>query len=184
MKRFAQRHMYLGIDAIAARDLGFAVAKKVGAATASSTSSASLGRTETQQALLPPTAMPSTGASGMTAGQKRSSSLEGYSRKRNEARGRGGSKRMREMSPIRPERGRDRDRDRERDWERDKDKDGTGRRGDGGPSRPPRRRPSPGLDWDRNDREKEDEKRGPTLPGVISSFIGELPVASCFDGMS
>ncbi|KAF8631737.1 hypothetical protein AX15_002220 [Amanita polypyramis BW_CC] len=202
MKRFAQRHMYLGIDAIASRDLGFATTKKAGASATSSvgtssTSGAPLGRTETQQSLLgPSTTSPSAGTPGMTAGHKRPSSPEGYNRKRDESRGRGGGpsadyghKRMREMSPVRPERGRDRDRDRDRererdrDWERDRERDRDGRRGgDGGPSGPPRRRHSPGWDREKRDKEKEDEKRGPTLPGVISWFIGELPSASCFDG--
>ncbi|KAL9712323.1 mRNA 3'-end-processing protein rna14 [Leucoagaricus gongylophorus] len=43
IKRFAQRHLYLTIDAIAQRDLGFAIARKE-----SSTTSNSLTRTETQ----------------------------------------------------------------------------------------------------------------------------------------
>ena len=43
IKRFAQRHIYLGTDAIAARDLGFAMARKA--------NTSSLGRTETQTSL-------------------------------------------------------------------------------------------------------------------------------------
>jgi len=40
IKRLAQRHIYLGMDAIAARDLGFAMARKA--------TTSSLGRMETQ----------------------------------------------------------------------------------------------------------------------------------------
>ncbi|KAF8632394.1 hypothetical protein AX17_004835 [Amanita inopinata Kibby_2008] len=222
MKRFAQRHMYLGVDAIASRDLGFAMAKKAGASGASSTSGASaagsgiggggapLGRTETQQLL-----MPSTPVSAGT-GHKRPSSPDGggggggggggYGRKRDESRGRGGGpgsdygaghKRMREMSPMRPERGRgggDRDRERERDRERDRDRERErdGRwGGEAGlpppPIPPPRRRYSPTpTSWEREkgrDKDRDEDKgRGPPLPNIISWFIGELPAPSCFDG--
>lgn len=44
IKLFAQRHMYLGLDAIAARDLGFAMACKVA-------NRDELGRLETQQSI-------------------------------------------------------------------------------------------------------------------------------------
>ncbi|KAF8720570.1 hypothetical protein AX14_010937 [Amanita brunnescens Koide BX004] len=203
MKRFAQRHMYLGVDAIASRDLGFATSKKAGGASSSAVSTSStggppLGRTETQQSLLgTSTTTPLSGAPSFGAGLKRPSSTEGYNRKRDDSRGRGGGpsvdhghKRMREMSPGRPERGRmregdrdrdrDRDRERDRDWERDRDREREGRR-DSGP--PPRRRQhSPGWERERREREKEEEKRGPALPNVISWFIGELPSATYFDG--
>ena len=198
--------MYLGVDAIASRDLGFATSKKPGinasfsGVSTSSTGGAPLTRTETQQSLLgTSTATAIGGAPSFGAGLKRPPSTEGYNRKRDDSRGRGGGpsvdhghKRMREMSPSRPERGRmgerdrdrdrDRDRERDRDWERDRDRDGR-RGGEGGP--PPRRRQhSPGWERERREREKEkeEEKRGPALPAVISWFIGELPSASYFDG--
>ncbi|KAM6489260.1 Suppressor of forked protein (Suf) domain containing protein [Amanita muscaria] len=215
MKRFAQRHTYLGVDAIASHDLGFAFAKKPGRPSAGSVSAVSgsqssvsvsaagapLGRTETQQSLLGSGYMSSSGIGGSGTGpggglgagvgHKRPSSPDGYSRKREDSRGQTGGpsvdhghKRMREMSPMRPERGRmgDRDRDRDRDrGDRERDRERDGRWGEGGP---PRRRHSPG--WEREkrekEREKEEEKKVPTLPAVLSWFIGELPAASCFDG--
>ena len=68
IKRFAQRHMYLGIDAIADRDLEFAMARK---ATATST----LGKSETQQSI-----------SGLNQGTKRMASPD-YRNKREDNRG-------------------------------------------------------------------------------------------------
>jgi hypothetical protein len=47
IKRFAQRHIYLGTDAIAQRDLGVALARKE-----STSSAGSLTRTETQQSFV------------------------------------------------------------------------------------------------------------------------------------
>ncbi|KAG5637435.1 hypothetical protein H0H81_004594 [Sphagnurus paluster] len=168
IKRFAQRHIYLGTDAIAARDLGFAMARKA-------TSGAQpLGRSETQQSLV------STGAvnnsNGANATHKRPASPD-Y-RKREE-RGGGGDysqshKRARPLSP--PPRS-DRDRDR---WE----------------PPPPRRRfsPPPQNAWERENRdrappppqrvqEREEEKpKIPAIPNVISWFVGELPAPASFDG--
>ena len=45
IKWFAQCHIYLGMDAIAAHDLGFAIARKGAARNG-------IGRTETQQSLV------------------------------------------------------------------------------------------------------------------------------------
>jgi len=45
IERFAQHHIYLGMDAIAARDLGFAMARQGAAGNG-------IGRTETQQSLM------------------------------------------------------------------------------------------------------------------------------------
>ncbi|KIL59526.1 hypothetical protein M378DRAFT_1067821 [Amanita muscaria Koide BX008] len=167
-----------------------------------SAAGAPLGRTETQQSLLGSGYMSSSGIGGSGTGpggglgagvgHKRPSSPDGYNRKREDSRGQTGGpsvdhghKRMREMSPMRPERGRmgDRDRDRDRDrGDRERDRERDGRWGEGGP---PRRRHSPG--WEREkrekEREKEEEKKVPTLPAVLSWFIGELPAASCFDAI-
>ncbi|KAF8650367.1 hypothetical protein AX16_005263 [Volvariella volvacea WC 439] len=202
IKRFAQRHIYLGTDAIASRDLGFALARKSqaaaaatnagagpspsngGAAAAASTplsastsgptgGSTPLGRTETSQSL---TGIP-TGPS-----HKRPPSPD-YGRKRDD-------KRMRGMSPTGGgPGGRDRDRERERDrWE----SGGGGAGGGGGPGGRGRRgvSPTPAASWERErdrppvpSRDRDDEKgRGPTLPQVLSWFISELPAASSFDG--
>ncbi|KAF5371988.1 hypothetical protein D9615_008143 [Tricholomella constricta] len=167
IKRFAQRHIYLGTDAIAARDLGFAMARKA-------TTAQPLGRSETAQSLS------STGGGGgggttssnNNAPHKRPASPD-Y-RKREE-RGGGGDysqshKRARPLSP--PPRG-ERDRDR---WD------------------PPRRRFSPGPQpaWERENRERaplppprvqqEREEEKPKIPNVISWFVGELPAPASFDG--
>ena len=177
IKRFAQRHMYLGIDAIADRDLGVAMARKA-------TATNSLGKSETQQSLM---------SSGLTQGTKRNASPD-YRGKREDIRGGSGggggsgdynqSKRMRPSSP--PPRGVDRDR--ETRW-------------DGGPSsrRRPFSPPPPTSSWDRDDRpprgrdplppsraqEREEEKpRQVSIPPVISWFVGDLPTASSFDGDS
>jgi cleavage stimulation factor subunit 3 len=167
--------MYLGIDAIADRDLGFAMARKA-------TATNSLGKSETQQSLI----------SSGPQGTKRMASPD-YRGKREDNRGSGGSgggdynnqgnKRMRPSSP--PPRGVDRDR--ETRWE--------------GPSTSSRRRPfsppPPASTWDRDDRppprareplppraqEREEEKpRQVSIPPVISWFVGDLPAASSFDG--
>jgi len=173
IKRFAQRHMYLGTDAIADRDLGFALARKA-------TAPNPLGKSETQQSLM----------SSGTQGTKRVASPD-YRNKREDNRGVGvggggggggdysqGSKRMRPSSPPRGV-----DRDRETRWE--------------GPSS--RRRPfspPPTSAWDRDDRprarepllppraqEREEEKpRQISIPPVISWFVGDLPAATSFDG--
>ena len=178
IKRFAQRHMYLGIDAIADRDLGVAMARKA-------TATNSLGKSETQQSLF---------SSGPTQGTKRMASPD-YRGKREDNRGGSGggggsgdyniqgSKRMRPSSPPPP---RGVDRDREPRWE-------------GGPSsrRRPFSPPPPTSSWDRDDRpprgreplppsraqEREEEKpRQVSIPPVVSWFVGELPTASSFDG--
>ena len=163
--------MYLGIDAIADRDLEFAMARK---ATATST----LGKSETQQSI-----------SGLNQGTKRMASPDYRNKREDNNRGGSGgsadyngqgSKRMRPSSP--PPRGVDRDR--EMRWE--------------GPSsrRRPFSPPPPTSSWDRDDRprareplppsraqEREEEKpRQVSIPPVISWFVGDLPTASSFDG--
>ena len=97
IKRLAQRHIYLGTDAIADRDLGFAVARRSGGN--------SVGRTETTQSVL-------TSSQNTAPPPKRPASPD-Y-RKRDDGRAgdfAGGHKRPRGSSPGR---GPDRDRDR---WE-------------------------------------------------------------------
>ena len=171
IKRFAQRHMYLGIDAIADRDLGFALARKA-------TPANPLGKSETQHSLM---------SSGTPQGTKRVASPDYRNKREDNNRGVGGSggsggdynnpgnKRMRASSP------RGADRDRETRWE--------GRRR---PFSPP-----PSV-WDRDDRprareplqpsriqEREEEKpRQVSIPSVISWFVGDLPTSHAFDGDS
>ncbi|KAG6837133.1 hypothetical protein H0H93_014038 [Arthromyces matolae] len=154
IKRFAQRHTYLGVDAIAAQDLGFALARKA---------PQSMSRIEPNppavgnNSIIPPASH---------APNKRAASPEN-NRKRDD---RGGQdygqshKRARGASP--PPRG-DRDRDRY-----------------DGPQA--RRRSPPPPAWEREGRDRpprEDEKpRQPTIPNVLSWFVGELPTPASFDG--
>ena len=162
--------MYLGIDAIADRDLGFAMARKA-------TATNPLGKSETQQSLM---------SSGLHQGTKRVASPDYRSKREDNRGGSGGSgdynqgsKRMRPSSPPRGV-----DRDRETRWE--------------GPSsrRRPFSSPPPTSAWDRDERprareplppsraqEREEEKpRQVSIPPVISWFVGDLPAASSFDG--
>lgn len=164
IKRFAQRHTYLGTDAIAARDLGFAMAARQPAALGSTSTLNSIEkRTDSLFSL--------TSASHMPTSQppvKRTSSPD-YKRREGSARPDFGppSKRQRPSSPP------PRDRDRER-WEG-----------------PPRRRFGSPAGWERErDRElqhvkkdREDDKAS-TLPTVISWFVGQLPSPASFDGAS
>ncbi|KAH8832695.1 Suf-domain-containing protein [Flagelloscypha sp. PMI_526] len=131
IKRFAQRHMYLGTDAIATRDLGFSQTKKP------NTNKSKTAGTKDVSLVLSST--------GPSASNKRAPSPE--SRKVPEP------KRAR---PNSPPRGGD---DRDRSW--------NSRRKS--PPPPPRR-------------DREEEKPPIHIPAVITSFIGQLPSASSFDG--
>lgn len=175
IKRFAQRHTYLGTDAIAARDLGFAMARQGGAASA--TGSNFGGRTETQASL--------NNASGSSS-HKRATSPD---HKRRDDRGAdygpGGYKRQRAMSPPPPP-PRDRDRDRDRDrW----DGPPPARRRYASPPAYERERERDAVVAPRRDRpppppEREEEKPVVSLPPIISWFVGTLPAPSSFDGSS
>lgn len=171
IKRFAQRHLYLTIDAIAQRDLGFAIARKE-----SSTTSNSLTRTETQVSVFP-------NLQNASSSSKRLSSVDRMRREDGRTLGR-----VRSRSP------RDRDhRDRERDRD-GRDRDSARDRGWDGPSRK-RFSPPPPSGWEREgggrDRsgprsirgDEGDRTKGVTLPSILSWFIGELPNPSSFDGM-
>ncbi|EKM76104.1 hypothetical protein AGABI1DRAFT_45409 [Agaricus bisporus var. burnettii JB137-S8] len=185
IKRFAQRHIYLSIDAIAQRDLGFAIARKE--------SSNSLTRSETQTSLSYPS-MHQTGSINLSS-SKRPSSVDRA--RRDDSRG---IPRPRSRSPLHRERDRDRDRDvRERDV-RDRERD----RGWDGPGRGRRFSPPPPSGWDRDagggggggggggrDRShrgggggRDDGEKGKhvALPPVLHWFIGELPSPNSFDG--
>ncbi|KDR71055.1 hypothetical protein GALMADRAFT_254221 [Galerina marginata CBS 339.88] len=178
IKRLAQRHMYLGTDAIAERDLGFANARR-----GTTASSNSLGRTETSQSLLTGSQTTNT-----TPSHGKRPPSPGDHRKREDGRGgdyAAGHKRARPSSPVR---GPDRERERDGRW-------GDSREG---PSSSRRRfSPPPAPAWERDgsrgrepppaprgqDRD-EDSKRQVqvTLPQVVSYFIGELPTPATFDG--
>ncbi|EAU82402.2 mRNA 3'-end-processing protein RNA14 [Coprinopsis cinerea okayama7 len=192
IKRFAQRHMYLGTDAIAARDLGFSMAKRAG--TSASSSNNSLGRTETSGSLL-------TGL-GPSNAAKRPASPDNYRNpKRDDKGGDYGAGHKRARGPASPAREREipPPRDRDRDVQmRDRDR---GDRGDRWNDRGRRGSPGPGG-WDR-DRDDRDGGRGrggpagggrdggrdyprgppePQIPPLVSWFMGELPPAASFDG--
>ena len=172
--------MYLGTDAIADRDLGFAIARRAHPSGAGST----LARTETSTSLL-------TASQGNTSGtaaapsttqqaqNKRAASPPEH-RKRDESRTGGvqgagsgeyssGHKRARPQSPAR---------ERETRWGRRDvptvpswDREERGGRGRDGP------RGGQGRDFE------EEKGRHVQLPGVVSWFIGELPTPASFDGM-
>ena len=183
--------MYLGTDAIADRDLGFALARRSIPAGASS----GPAQTETSNSVMvsQPNASTVLQPAGSQIQNKRAASPE--PRKRDEGRGGGpsggggggsgsgeyssGHKRARAQSP---------NRERERwdgpprrrfsplpppSWDRDEHRGGGGqRRGRDGPR---------GGGGDRD--EERGGGRNVQLPHVLSWFIGELPTPASFDGM-
>ena len=167
IKRFAQRHTYHSTDAIAARDLGVAIARQSSGTTSASSSANSLGRTDTQTSLLTGggTPQPSQTPAAPPVQHKRASSPD-HKRRESDPHGPPQYKRARATSP-----GRDRERwdghggGRKRynspTWDRERERDA-----------PPPRRP----------RDQEEEKPV-TVPSVISWFIGTLPGPSVFDGL-
>ncbi|ETW84749.1 hypothetical protein HETIRDRAFT_473483 [Heterobasidion irregulare TC 32-1] len=162
IKRFAQRHTYHSTDAIAARDLGVAMARQA-TGTSSSGSSGSLGRTDTQSSIGGPTMTPNPSQNSHPAPpvHRRPPTPE---HKRRDDSHIPVHKRQRTASP-----GRDRDRweghPRRRygspTWDREREREG-----------PPGRKPV---------KESEEEK-GVTIPAVLSWFIGTLPMPASFDG--
>ncbi|KAL4253804.1 mRNA 3'-end-processing protein RNA14 [Abortiporus biennis] len=170
IKRFAERHKYLGADAIASHDLGFNKSSSTTTAAPRSNGNG-LVRTATEQTLLAAmsASQQSQGVSGSST--KRQSSPD--HRRREESRGGDygpPSKRQRPGSPGR---------DREREHRADRDRWDA----------PPRRRyGSPG--WDREERDRRgrvpererEEERGVTLPPILQWFVGQLPSPQAFDG--
>ncbi|KAH0586846.1 mRNA 3'-end-processing protein RNA14 [Termitomyces sp. J132] len=170
IKRFAQRHTYLGTDAIAAQDLGFTLARKA---------SETLARTETNATIAPS----NSGSGGNGGGSGSNNNIASHKRavspdyRKREERGGGGSgdypqshKRARGMSPPPPRSERDRDR-----WDP--------------PPSSRRRHSPPPPSWEREGRDRaplppreEEKPKVASLPNVISWFIGELPTPSSFDG--
>jgi cleavage stimulation factor subunit 3 len=169
IKRFAQRHTYHATDAIAARDLGVAIARQSSGTTTSSSSTNSLGRTDTQTSLLTGgggTPQPTTTPAAPPVQHKRAPSPD-HKRRESDPHGPPQYKRARAASPP----GRDRER-----W----DGHGGGRKRYNSPS------------WDR-DRERDapaprrardqEEEKTVNVPSVISWFIGTLPGPDVFDGL-
>ena len=188
IKRFAQRHIYLGVDAIAARDLGFALARRHNAG-----STPGLGKTETLQSL----------GVGNTSGAKRPASPDHrVKREDNRNFNEGGTGYKRQRGNASPSRDRDvpmRDRDREH-----RDRDGRDRWGDNrrrfSPAPAP---PASAPNWDNKERDRDDRDGsrgyGPggreikkeesfrgvpqaQIPPIVSWFVGELPPTASFDG--
>ncbi|KAI0269339.1 hypothetical protein BC834DRAFT_624205 [Gloeopeniophorella convolvens] len=168
IKRFAQRHTYHSTDAIAARDLGVAIVRQ-SSGTSSSSSTNSIGRTDTQTSFPPiaSTPQPTLTPTAPTAPHKRAPSPE-HKRRESDSHGPAQYKRARASSPT----GRDRER-----WE-----GGHGGR---------RRYNSPGWDRERPERDapparrgtrEQDEEKSVSVPSVISWFVGTLPRPDSFDG--
>lgn len=161
IKRFAQRHTYLGTDAIAARDLGFAMAGRQPAGASSSISSIEK-RTDsllsiTSAAHLPPTQPPPKRQPSPELKRREESVKPEFAPP---------AKRARPMSPPR-----DRDRDRFADG--------------------PRRRFGSPAAWEKDreirephplKRDREPDDKSTTLPAVLSWFVGQLPNPGTFDG--
>ena len=159
IKRFAQRHTYLGTDAIAARDLGFAMAGRQPAGNASSIAAVSTleKRTESLQSMMHvPQSQPSKRQPSPDLKRREDSVKPDFGPP---------SKRQRALSPPR---------------ERDRDRfDGP----------PPRRRFASPAGWEKErDRElghikrDRDEDKPSPLPAVLSWFVGQLPNPATFDG--
>ncbi|KAN0098123.1 Suppressor of forked protein (Suf) domain containing protein [Tylopilus felleus] len=160
IKRFAQRHTYLGTDAIAARDLGFAMAGRQPVGASSSTSSLEK-RTDsllsiTSAAHMPPIQPPPKRQASPELKRREESVKPEFAPP---------AKRARPMSPPR-----ERDRDRFSDgprkrfgspaaWEKDRD-----------------REPLPMK------RDREHDDKSTTLPAVLTWFVGQLPNPASFDG--
>ncbi|GJE94378.1 HAT and Suf domain-containing protein [Phanerochaete sordida] len=160
IKRFAERHKYLGCDAIAVRDLGF---------TFGGRGNGSANKTEVQ-----PTASPGTQQSQPVpqTPAKRPSSPD--HRRRDESRSSSDYPPSKRQRPVSPARGHDRDR-----W-------GDGARGRGGryasPSPWDREREREGPPGRRYDNKERDEDKNVSVPPVVSWFLGMLPAPGSFDG--
>ncbi|KAI0092880.1 Suf-domain-containing protein [Irpex rosettiformis] len=166
IKRFAERHKYLGTDAIAVHDLGFVISRGNGNGSSGRSNASSLGRTETQSSVLNITSSQPQQSQGSVT--KRAPSPD--HRRRDDSRGGSTdygppSKRARANSPQqrtypdRDERWGRRRHGSPSGWDRERERESTARR---------------------PDREKEEEKS--VIPNVLSWFVGQLPAASSFDG--
>ncbi|KIJ12905.1 hypothetical protein PAXINDRAFT_117668 [Paxillus involutus ATCC 200175] len=160
IKRFAQRHTYLGTDAIAARDLGFAMAgrQQVGPGSSSSIEK----RTDslvsiTSTAHIQPPQPPPKRQPSPDLKRREDSVKPDFAPP---------AKRPRPSSPI-------------RDRDRDRFSDGPARKRFGSPA---------GWEKDRDrelhtiKRDREHEDKSSNLPAVLSWFVGQLPNPASFDG--
>lgn len=163
IKRFAERHKYLGCDAIAVCDLGFSLRS---GGSSGKTNGASTAKSETQQTVNANTSASQNQPQAHVT--KRPSSPD--HRRRDDSRSGDYGPPSKRQRPGSPARGHDRDR-----WE------GSGRRRHGSPSPWDREREREGTHGRKNDRDREDDK-DVTLPPILSWFIGALPAAPAFDG--
>ncbi|CAL1708882.1 unnamed protein product [Somion occarium] len=167
IKRFAERHKYLGTDAIAVRDLGFVFGRNGG--TSARSNGSSLARTETQQSILSPVVNQAVAASQAAAASistKRPPSPDG--RRKGDHEYGPPTKKHRPPSPSR-----------EREWDRER-------------REAPVRRRYVSPPWEDRSREREgygragyrekEEEKGVNLPPVLSWFVGMLPPPTAFDG--
>lgn len=179
MRRFAQRHAYSNVDAIAIRDLGWLPG---GTSGSSGSSNGSLRHENSLSAV---------GSSGSLPGnsvQKRPATSPergrtGIGRSLSQDLGPPPPKRAREISPPPRERDRDR-RDRDRD-RRDMPPPQRRRYGspDWGRGSPPRRGSEAHgrSDWDRDGSGTDDRTLG-GVPPAVAWFLGQVPPAPSFDG--
>lgn len=158
IKRFAERHKYLGCDAIAVRDLGFTFGRGNGSAN----------KTEAQPTPSP-TTQPSSQAPPAAAPAKRPVSPD--HRRRDESRSSSDYPPSKRQRPVSPPRGHDRDR-----WG-----DGRGRGRYASPSPWERERERDGGHGRKYEREREEDK-SVAIPPVLSWFVGMLPSPASFDG--
>ena len=171
IKRFAERHKYLGTDAIAVRDLGFVI-NRSGNGSGNSRSNG-LARTDTQQSVI---SNPPSGGSQQPAPLSSQPSvkrpLSPDRRRRDESRG------GNDYVPPPPKRQRPTSPSRDRP-ERERWNEGSSRRRHGSPPAFDRERDRDGPPR-RFEKEREE---GPSLPPVLSWFVGVLPQPTAFDGM-
>ncbi|OSX60713.1 hypothetical protein POSPLADRAFT_1183237 [Postia placenta MAD-698-R-SB12] len=167
IKRFAERHKYLGTDAIAARDLGFTLSRQ-GSTQGRTNGTSALARTDTQMSLL--SSQPSSQPQAVPGSSKRPSSPDHRRREDSRAPDYGPpAKRQRGSPPPR-------DRDRER-W------DGPPRRRHGSPPHwGERERDRDGPSSRRFKQEDREDEKPVVLPPVLSWFVGMLPAPAAFDG--
>jgi len=172
IKRFAERHKYLGTDAIAVRDLGFNFSSSRSNGHGSSRSSGhGLGRTDTLQSIV---SNASTQNQSFSSSGKRPSSPD--PRRREEGRSSDHGPPTKRQRPGSPSRERERDRwdgsARRRhgspSWDRDRDRDGGGFKKD--------------KDKAKLEDKDKDEEKIVSLQPVLSWFVGVLPEPSSFDG--
>ncbi|KAJ7174432.1 Suf-domain-containing protein [Mycena filopes] len=154
IKRFAQRHTYHSIDAIADHDLGFAKTRKLGHVSSSSYPPATpnMNNNNNNNGNRNPNDMDLNGSQSIPPNPNNKRPMPPLERKRET-----------DYKRPRPD---DRDRERPRRYSPPPP--------DRGQPQPPRREPPP--------REREKEDRPVQLPPVLHKFVSQLPPRETFDG--